>query len=88
VDRRVRQQGDVARPLNGQRQLPLMLGAIARDTPGDDFPAFSDEIPQGSHILIVYLQSAVGTKTADFAPMESTSLASHNHGLSPYDKMA
>jgi hypothetical protein len=88
VDCRVRQQGNVARPFNGQRQLSLMFGAIARDSPGDDFPAFGDEIPQGSHIFVIYLQSGVGTKTADFAPMESTSLASHNHGLSPCDKMA
>jgi hypothetical protein len=84
----VGQQGDVPRPLDGQRQLALVFGTIARNAPGNDFPALRNEIAQRSHVLVIYLEGAVGTKTADLTPVESTSFASNDHGLSPYDQMA
>ena len=75
----------MASPLDGQSQFPLMLGAVAGNAPGDDFAPFRDEISERSHVLVVYLQAAVGTKPAYFPPMKGTSLvASNDHGYSPY----
>ena len=44
MDGGIGQQGNVASTLDGQSQFPLMLGAVAGNASGDDFPSFSDEV--------------------------------------------
>ena len=69
-----RQQGDIARPFDGHSHLPLMLGAVAGNPPGNDLPAFCDEEPEDSWVLIINGQFLVGTESTDFSSQEGSFL--------------
>src|SRR4051812_7557637 len=49
----VRQQGQLARTLDGRRDLVLVAAARARDAPGADLAAIRDELAQGRDVLVV-----------------------------------
>src|SRR5690606_19465 len=63
-----RQERDVARTLDRERERPLMLGAGARDTPGHDLAALGDEVLQALRVLVVDRQRLVGAEAAASAP--------------------
>ena len=67
-----RQQGDIARPFDGHGYLPLMLGAVAGNPPGNDLPTFRDEEPEDSWVLIINGQFFVGTESTDFSSQEGS----------------
>lgn len=58
----------MAGPLNLPGKFPLVLGAISRNSPGNDFPPLGQEIFQQAIILIINLQGTVRTKTTDLSP--------------------
>src|SRR5262245_35708226 len=62
---------DHARPLDGQRHLALVLGAVAADAPRDDLAAVGDEVLEGLRVLVVDLDLLVGAEAADLAPREA-----------------
>ena len=76
---RERQQGDVARALDSQRYLALMLGAVARDTAGQDFSALRDEAAELARVLIVDVIYLVHAERADFLAGTTASVTS-DHG--------
>jgi hypothetical protein len=76
MDRRKGQKRDLPRPLNGQRQHSLVLGAVAGNPPGNDLASFRNEISQCFRVFVIYLEFAIHTKTAHLAPMERSSSAS------------
>src|ERR1700704_5687908 len=49
----VRQQSEEARPLDGARQLPLLLGGDCGDPARHDLAAFGDVTLQQPHVLVV-----------------------------------
>src|SRR5262245_27661397 len=66
--RRVGQQGDGARALDGQRQLALVLGAGAEHAPRQQLSALGDEGDQHLHVLVVDVVDLVGAEPAHLAP--------------------
>jgi len=68
------QDSYVARPLNGDRHLSLMFCAVSRDSPGNNFPPFRDEISKDLWILVIDIQFFVRTEPADLSPHERFSL--------------
>jgi hypothetical protein len=50
-------QSNLPRPLDGQRHLSLMAGAVAGNSPGDDLSPFRDEIFQELWVFVVDRQS-------------------------------
>lgn len=67
---RVWKQGNLSGPLDGLGELPLMFGAVAVNTHGNDLAAFSEEISQSLDFLVVDLQFFIHTETTHFAPYE------------------
>src|SRR3989442_5672824 len=69
------QQRDVARPLDGERELSLVLGTSPEHPPGKDLAAFGDEGRQQLHVLVVHVVDLVRTELADLAAAEEVALA-------------
>lgn len=67
VLRRVGDQGQMARPLDGHGQAPLMLGARPRPAPRQDAPALVHVPRERRDILIVDRVDLVGAECADLA---------------------
>jgi hypothetical protein len=86
MDGSIRQQGNMPGTLDGQRQMPLVLGAVAGNTARNDLAAFRHKKPQRPHVFIVDTQTAVSTEATDLATVKCTSFSSNNHGVSPYDQ--
>lgn len=79
------EESDIPRPFYGDRQYPLVLGTITRNSPGNDLAAFSGEIPQHSRIFIVNGKATIGTKPTYLPPVicHSTSVICHFSPLHP-----
>src|SRR3990170_1459407 len=60
------QQGDVARPLDGHLQLPLVRGADARDPPRQNLAPVAHELPD-RHVLVVNMVDLLHAELADAA---------------------
>ena len=67
--------GDVARPFQGHRYLPLMFSTVAGDPAGDDLPPFCDEIPEDLRVFVINVQFLIRA--------ESTHLPSHERLFLP-----
>jgi hypothetical protein len=79
--RRVRQKRDMTRALDGGRQQPLMLGAIAGHSAWNDFAALQHEPAQQLVVLVINSCDLVFAQTAWFP---SSSIKSFSHdSLSP-----
>jgi hypothetical protein len=50
---RERQEGDVPAPLDGNGDLPLVAGTVARNAAGKDLAALGDEELYGLEVLVV-----------------------------------
>ena len=68
--RRERQQGDVARLLDGVGEPPLVWGAHAGDAARDDLAALRHEGVQQLHVFIVDVVDLLDAEPADFLPPE------------------
>lgn len=66
--RREGQDGNISCPLDGHRNLSLVLCAVSRNPPGNDFPTFRYEKVKDPRILVIDIQLLIGTKAADFPP--------------------
>ena len=78
-----RQQGDVARLLDGARQPPLMGGADAGEAPGHDLASLGDKLLQQAYIAIVDGVDLLDTELANLlAPKELASAAAGAAGAS------
>src|SRR5256885_4024909 len=64
-----------ARALDGGGHLALVLGAVARDAPGDDLAALGDEVLQLGGFLVVHLEVLVGAVAADLPAAEAAASA-------------
>ena len=62
------QHRQVARPLDGPRELPLVLGADARLPPRLDLGLIGDIPDEHVHVLVVDVGDVVGAKAAHLAP--------------------
>lgn len=72
VDKRHDRNGACA--LDRERQFPLMIGAIARDSSWHDFTAFSYKIIEDNRILVVNFNVGVRAETTEFSSVEKFSL--------------
>ena len=54
-----RHDGDRTRALDRDGQLPLMVGAIARDSSGHNFASFRNEVIENDRIFVVDLYIGV-----------------------------
>src|SRR3989304_6242389 len=68
------QQGDVARPLDGHLQLPLVRSADARNPPRQDLAPVAHELPD-RHVLVVNVVDLLHAELADAAPAEKAAAA-------------
>jgi hypothetical protein len=66
----VRQERNGPGAFDGGGQCPLMLGAGAGNTSGDDFPPLGNKIPKGSRFFIIDHHGFIRAETADFTPMK------------------
>src|SRR5436309_3269625 len=73
--RREGEKGYVARPLDGQGQLALVLCAGPEHPPGKHLAALGDEGGQELHVLVVDVVDLVRAELADLAPAEEVALA-------------
>jgi hypothetical protein len=60
------QQGHVAGPFDRQRQLPLMLGAVAGDPAGQDLAALGGKPADAGNFFIVNGFDFIDAEAADF----------------------
>ena len=68
--RRKRKDGDIARPLDRDRHLPLVLCTVSRDPSGNDLSPFRNKISKNLWILVIDIQFFVRTESADLSPHE------------------
>src|SRR3990172_707295 len=68
------QQGDVACPLDGHLQLPLVRGADARDAPRQNLAPVAHELPD-RHVLVVNVVDLLHAELADAAAAEKAPAA-------------
>jgi hypothetical protein len=61
------QQRNIARALDGFRQLALMIGTGTGDPARCDLAPLGNEIAQGTDIFVINRRFLVGTETANFA---------------------
>src|SRR5438445_3030257 len=73
--RREGQERDVARPLDGERELALVLGAGAEHPPGQDLAPLGHEPREQLHVLVVDVVDLVRAELADLPPAEQVALA-------------
>ncbi len=64
------QDGYVSGPFDGDGDLPLVLGAVSGDPPGNDFPPFRHKISKDPRISIINIELLIGAKTADLSSHE------------------
>src|SRR5882757_4141967 len=64
--RGVRQQGHLAGVFHRDRDVALVLAAVAADPPGADLASVRDELPQQTGVLVVDLLGLVLAKGANF----------------------
>jgi hypothetical protein len=64
----VREQGQLARSLDGSGHLALVTAAGTRDPARADLPAVGDETPQRRQILVVDLLDLVAAVRAGLPP--------------------
>jgi len=82
--RRVGQEGDVASPLDGYSDHPLMLGTVSGNPAGDDLASLRCEQPQSPRVLIVNHQAAVCTVATNLPPVIGHFASAFiHHGHSP-----
>jgi hypothetical protein len=79
---RVRQQRHLAGPLDGQRQFPLVFGAVIRDAPRDDLSPFRQEVAKHLGVFVIDPKTAVRAEATDTAATKnpSPSFPFDNHG--------
>src|SRR5688500_5597108 len=70
---RVRQQGEIARPLDRRRQLPLIRRTRARNAARDDLAGLRDVSLQRHEIFVVDLLHALGGETTELLASKITS---------------
>ena len=68
--RREGKNGDVTRPLDRDRHLPLMLCTVSGDPSGNDLSPFRNKISKDLWIFIIDIQFFVRTESADLPPHE------------------
>src|SRR5579862_1171409 len=73
AQRRERQQREHTRTLDRDRQLALMLGAIARGSAGHYLAALGDEAAERAHVFVIDLERLVGAEAAYLATSARTS---------------
>jgi len=84
TEHRKSQKGNIPGFFNGLGDIPLMLGAIPRNSPGKNLASLGDEVIQGFHVFVIDLHAAVGAENANFAPLKSPfSLHGRFHFSSP-----
>ena len=64
------QNGDVARPFDGLRHLPLMFCTVSGDPSGNDLSPFRDEIPENLRVLIIDVQFLIRAESANLPPQK------------------
>src|SRR5262249_33436691 len=69
------QERDVARPLDGQRQLALVLRAGPEHAPGQDLAPLGHEAGEQLHVLVVDVVDLVRAELADLPAPEEVALA-------------
>src|SRR5262245_61606493 len=69
---RERHERDHAGPLDGQRHLALVLGAVAADSARNDLAPVGDEVLQRLRILVVDGDGSVRAELADLAPRKGS----------------
>src|SRR5207249_1892281 len=65
---RERQQRHRARPLDGERQLPLVARAVAGDAAREDLAPLGEEGPEHARVFVVDQHALVGAEAADLPP--------------------
>jgi hypothetical protein len=68
----IRQEREVARPLDRDRELPLVEGARARDAARHDLAGLGDVRLERRQVLVVDLVGAVSRELAEFLASEKT----------------
>ena len=66
----VRQHGQEARTLDGGVQLALINSACARQTGGNDFAVFSNEVAQCVDVFVINLFHACDCEAAETLALE------------------
>src|SRR4051794_11502322 len=79
----VRQQRDGARPLDRERQLALVPGAVAGDAARDDLAALAQEAAEDARVLVVDQHLLVGAEAAHLAAAHATPAEAATLGLRP-----
>src|SRR5947209_13261649 len=72
---RKRQQGDIAGPLDGRSQPPLMGRAHAGQAARHDLAALGHELLQHANVFVVDIVDLLDTEPADLLPAEELSAA-------------
>lgn len=67
----------MARPLNSDGQLPLMLGAIPRNTAGKDLPSLGNVLAKFSALFVIYAFNLINTESADSLTRPSVAITFH-----------
>ena len=82
----VGQQSQMAGALDGNRQLPLMAGAGASDTAGNNLCSLADVSSQAGYILVVDLLNAIHAEGTNFfsAFSAAASIISLHNGKPPF----
>jgi hypothetical protein len=68
--RRKGENGNIARPFNGDGHLSLVLRTVPGDPTWDDLPSFRNKISKDPRILIVDIQFLIGAESTDLPPQE------------------
>src|SRR5207253_8558563 len=63
-----RQERHRPRPLDGERQVPLVSRAVAGDAARDDLAPLGEEGPEHARVLVVDHHGLVGAEAADLPP--------------------
>src|SRR5215471_7092090 len=70
-----RHERDHPRPIDGRRDLALMLGAVPRQTPRHQLAAIGDEVLEQAGVLVIDLEGLVRAELAHLAPADRSLLA-------------
>ncbi len=65
-------EGDISRPFNCGRQLPLVPGTISRDSPGKNFPSFGYKMIEGFDVLIINSHIAIRAEDTHFPALKGS----------------
>ena len=81
MNSRKRQKCYLACPFYRQGQFPLVFGAVAGYSPGNDLASLRNEITKGLRILVIYPHIGIYAETANLAPCKCTSFTPDDHGI-------